>query len=406
MKPSIGATIDGHARPRALGRGAAERVAKRNAGRRGRPRKRRPGGAAARRAPRRLRRATARPSRQLERAAAARREPRRTARARAACATPRSGAARDPAVVGERPEAPWHPVAALRAADPRRGDRHGRRAGNSSTVARRGGRSSPALVRRPARHARVHDPRAPQPATARTRSCSRRSRPRVSTRRIALALFGARRAERRRADVAPLVARRAGLLAALQAPARALRGRAARARVRAASASARAACRPASLQPSARRTDGSGRSPGGRALAARLAGRAELLQARDLALAFQRARGARRAGRRSAWRSGLRSCSAKCGVEAPISCRTSSTVTSPRAPCGSGRGSSASLTGSPLPAVIRPAATDASSRRTACVGDLQQRVEFGLGVRRDRAFVADQPAVIVDAAHRAERADV
>ncbi len=55
---------------------------------------------------------------------------------------------------------------------------------------------------------------------------------------------------------------------------------------------------------------------------------AQALQSRDLALAFH-ARGmpVGRPAIRRAMR--LRSCSAKCGVEAPISSRTSSTLTSP-----------------------------------------------------------------------------
>ena len=119
-------------------------------------------------------------------------------------------------------------------------------------------------------------------------------------------------------------------------------------------------------------------------LAADLAGEAEALEPRDLLLAEPARRIVRRAGRAISLRIRLRSCSAKCGVEAPISWRTSSTVT-----WCAGAGARA--------ARLRPWESVASGVDGL---DLEQRVDPRLHVGGDGRLVAHQPAVIVDAAHR------
>src|SRR5512133_1373237 len=90
----------------------------------------------------------------------------------------------------------------------------------------------------------------------------------------------------------------------------------------------------------------------------------------------------------------LRICSAKCGVDAPMSWRTSPRVTS-------------------WPALRRMgcSASDIDSLRTALgprpllllagdLADLEEQVDPRLHAHRYRLVVADDPAVIVDAAHR------
>ena len=80
----------------------------------------------------------------------------------------------------------------------------------------------------------------------------------------------------------------------------------------------------------------------------------------------------------------LRSWSAKCGVEAPMSWRTSSTVTW----CSGRRRSGCSA--SAMPRIFDPA----PGYRL----DLEQGVDARLDVDRDRVLVAHHPAVVVDAA--------
>src|SRR3954454_20221592 len=86
----------------------------------------------------------------------------------------------------------------------------------------------------------------------------------------------------------------------------------------------------------------------------------------------------------------LRIWSAKCGVDAPMSWRTSSRVTS--WPALRRMGCSASdidsLGG------LRPLF------RAADLADLEEQVDPRLHAHRDRLVVPDDPAVIVDAAHR------
>src|SRR3954453_17920420 len=85
----------------------------------------------------------------------------------------------------------------------------------------------------------------------------------------------------------------------------------------------------------------------------------------------------------------LRICSAKCGVDAPMSWRTSSRVTSwpalRRMGCSSSDIDSLGLRSLLL-------SSDAA--------DLEEIVDLRLDAGRDRLVVPDEPAVIVDTAHR------
>src|SRR4051794_4289032 len=85
----------------------------------------------------------------------------------------------------------------------------------------------------------------------------------------------------------------------------------------------------------------------------------------------------------------LRICSAKCGVDAPMSWRTSSRVTSwsalRRMGCSASDIDSLGL----RPLLL---ARD--------LADLEEQVDPRLHAHRYRLVVADDPAVIVDAAHR------
>ncbi len=242
------------------------------------------------------------------------------------------------------------PVALLRAADPRRSDRHDRRLRlrRSVDAVRRSRRG-------PARHARVHDPRAPRGLPL-ARGTARRGPDGAAARRDRARPVLARR-KRRRARARPARRRRAGLLAALQVPAGALRGRAPRARVRAAPPLAGVSRVGASC------TEGSGRSP-----SAGPSPRTSPVRPRLCRRAISRS-----PSRRAGWPAGrpaisfamrLRSCRAKWGVEAPISWRTSSTVTS-RAMLAAGVFGFAHAA-SPRP--IRSAAQQLLRGRPACGG--------------------------------------
>src|SRR4051812_28156543 len=85
----------------------------------------------------------------------------------------------------------------------------------------------------------------------------------------------------------------------------------------------------------------------------------------------------------------LRICSAKCGVDAPMSWRTSSRVTSwsvlRRMGCSASDIDSLGL----RPLLLQP----------ADLTDLEKQFDPCLAAPRDRFVVADDPAVIVDAAH-------
>src|SRR3954468_17422269 len=85
----------------------------------------------------------------------------------------------------------------------------------------------------------------------------------------------------------------------------------------------------------------------------------------------------------------LRICSAKCGVDAPMSWRTSSRVAS--WPALRRMGCSASDIDS---LGLRPLL------RAADLADLEEQVDPRLHAQRDRLVVPDDPAVIVDTAHR------
>src|SRR3954449_1200572 len=86
----------------------------------------------------------------------------------------------------------------------------------------------------------------------------------------------------------------------------------------------------------------------------------------------------------------LRICSAKCGVDAPMSWRTSSSVTS--WPALRRMGCSASDIDSLGLRSLRLLPAD--------LADLEEQVDPRLDAHRDRFVVADDPAVIVDAAYR------
>ena len=230
------------------------------------------------------------------------------------------------------------------------------------------------------------------PCRSRSGSCAPRSPPAAETATRAGARSGARGRTRRRGR-APLPPRpaRSSAPAPRGPSASASRGPAANGRRR----GSRCACaRPA--------------SPAGRALdvvrllvvaeraqrplalllglAARLAGEGEALEPRDLLLARAGAPGPPAAAPRISLRIRLRSCSAKCGVEAPISWRTSSTVTARFGARRSGCSASA------MRGILRRTPVDGL--------DLEQRVDARLHVDGDRVLVAHEPAVVVDAAHR------
>src|SRR4051794_41915814 len=86
----------------------------------------------------------------------------------------------------------------------------------------------------------------------------------------------------------------------------------------------------------------------------------------------------------------LRIWSAKCGVDAPMSWRTSSSVTS--WPALRRMGCSASDIDSLGLRPLRLLPAD--------LADLEEQADPRLGAHRDRLVVADDPAVVVDAAHR------
>ena len=147
------------------------------------------------------------------------------------------------------------------------------------------------------------------------------------------------------------------------------RGRDARLRARRRRRSRAAPCRPAPARRAPRRRS------------------ARPFEPRDLALALDARRVVGRQVARSAARMRSRSCSAKCGVEAPISWRTSSTVTS--WPGRRRSGCSAWLIW---------------VRRSVWIGAISSRLSMRDCTGSEIAdSVADQPAAIVDAADRVAR---
>ena len=114
-------------------------------------------------------------------------------------------------------------------------------------------------------------------------------------------------------------------------------------------------------------------------MSADLADERDPVEPRDLALALEPGGMVGRAGPRISARIRSRSCNAKCGVEAPISWRTSSTVTS--------RPGTQAVWDARLGSFLRH--------------HLEKAIHLGLDRYRDRARVADHPAVVVDGGGRA-----
>ena len=237
-------------------------------------------------------------------------------------------------------------------------------------------------VRRPRRgrdrHARVHDPRAPQRLPlARGAAGGRADRPRCT----AASRSRCSRSARRGAVLvlAPLVVDVPRLLAALQDAARALRGRAPRARVRAA-----AGAEAGRLSARRRLSEGSGRSP-----SAGPSPRASPRQPELCRRAISRS-----PSRRAGWPAGrpaisfamrLRSCRAKCGRGGA---HQLADVLDGHLVCACLRCSGGGLrlrSSRVLLGLFGSAARGFFGGALLAGADLQQRVELRLRARRDRA---------------------